>query len=147
VADNGSCRDGVVSTDSKEAEMKQTIVYGALLALSVVLCRPTIGAAAPVSISQFGDCAPISTAVFSGKNNLAPRIDVQCSAAAPGTSITYFAVSTKGKNGADLYLSMFEAAVVNGKHLFIFYETDPGKGPKIGCRAADCRLIQGARIY
>jgi hypothetical protein len=128
--------------------VERNIVYVVLLAgvLPALLCAPTIGAAASVSVSTFSNCAPISTAVFSGTGTLGLRIDVQCSAAAPGTAITYFAVSAKSK-AADMYLSMFEAAVVNGKHLFIFYETDPGKGPKIGCQAADCRLIQGARIF
>ncbi|ABK17543.1 hypothetical protein [Syntrophobacter fumaroxidans] len=99
-------------------------------------------------ISQYNSCFAAGYAVYNGP--MGRRIHLRCGAAAPGTSIVYFAVAigqgTLANPVADYFLTAFDTAVANGKTVWLWYETDPGSGPKIGCGASDCRILRGIEV-
>ncbi|HOI96313.1 MAG TPA: hypothetical protein PK250_16540 [Syntrophobacter fumaroxidans] len=99
-------------------------------------------------ISQYNSCFAAGYAVYYG--TMGRRIHLRCGAAAPGTSIVYFAVaigkSTVCNPVADYFMTAFDTAVANGKTVRLWYETDPGNGPAIGCGASDCRILRGIEV-
>jgi len=99
-------------------------------------------------ISQYNSCFAAGYAVYYG--TMGRRIHLRCGAAAPGTSIVYFAVAigqgTLANPVADYFLTAFDTAVTNGKTVWLWYETAPGNGPKIGCGASDCRILRGIEV-
>jgi hypothetical protein len=62
-------------------------------------------------------------------------------------TVHFFAAPTSNKQFANRALSLISTALVAGKDLSIFFETDDVEtGPQFGCGAADCRPILAIAI-
>jgi hypothetical protein len=85
-------------------------------------------------------CTPEDGGVFPGK-----RIHVQCTKG--DGDIKWFALGVSNDGDANRMLSILSTAFALQKKLTIWYEPGDTSGSSIGCKANDCRLIEGARIF
>lgn len=76
----------------------------------------------------------------------ANRIHVRCTKPAPGPfgDIWFFAVSTANSTTAARFLTMFNSALVENRRLTLQYDAFDSSGEQFGCRAVDCRGVDGA---
>ena len=120
-----------------------------LLTLNVSIQRSgdMVEAAAPARPATSllgGYCTPANVAVFP------QRIHIKCNETFDdgngSLTIQYFAVSTANAANVGRYQSLFTAAFVSGKRVYIFYDPTDLSGQSLACSNNDCRLVTGAAI-
>ncbi|MBI1730059.1 hypothetical protein HY229_04600 [Candidatus Acetothermia bacterium] len=101
---------------------------------------PSVAETSEPAVSSF-TCTPVQVAVFPGSASLqGGRIHVRC-AEVQAESISFFALATQEISSSGV-LSLLQDALVSGKKLGLFYNTDASSNP-LGCLQQDCRKIEG----